>query len=184
MDKSQRYENFGLKTEYLFENFVQTEENQWAKAAAVAVAEKSGDIFNPLFIYGESGLGKTHLLHAIGNEILKNNPYVKIKYISAETFVNDYENAVRFQKINEFEEMYHNLDILLVDDVQHFSKNENTQAEFLTIFINLCDRGDQVVLTSDRNPKELRESNEFLQDIINRIEWGLVTNIAGSVDYK
>ena len=169
-----------LNPKYIFDNYIQGEGNKWAKAAAFAVADKPGDVYNPLFIYGGSGLGKTHLMHAIGNEILKDNPHSKVKYVSAETFVNDYVNATRKGQMAKFEETYRNLDILLLDDVQFFSDKEGTQNEFFNTFNTLHDRGAQIVLTSDRIPQEL---NKLEERLVTRFSWGLTTDITAP-DYE
>ena len=147
-----------LNPKYIFDNYIQGEGNKWAKAAAFAVADKPVMLIIHLFYLWCSGLGKTHLMHAIGNEILKDNPHSKVKYVSAETFVNDYVNATRKGQMAKFEETYRNLDILLLDDVQFFSDKEGTQNEFFNTFNTLHDRGAQIVLTSDRIPQELGQT--------------------------
>lgn len=170
----------GLNEKYIFENFVQGPGNRWTLAAAVAVADKPGDTYNPLFIYGGAGLGKTHLMHAIGNEILKDNPTAKVKYVSSENFVNDYVNATRKNQMENFENTYRNLDLLLLDDVQFFSDKEGTKTEFFNTFNALYDKGAQIVLTSDRIPQEL---NNLEERLVSRFSWGLTTDITAP-DYE
>ena len=170
----------GLNGKYRFENFVQGPGNKWTLAAAVAVADKPGDTYNPLFIYGGAGLGKTHLMHAIGNEILSDNPNAKVKYVSSENFVNDYVNATRKNQMEEFENTYRNLDLLLLDDVQFFSDKEGTKTEFFNTFNALYEKGAQIVLTSDRIPQEL---NNLEERLVSRFSWGLTTDITAP-DYE
>ncbi|MQW22659.1 MULTISPECIES: chromosomal replication initiator protein DnaA [unclassified Lactococcus] len=170
----------GLNGKYTFENFVQGPGNRWTLAAAVAVADKPGDTYNPLFIYGGAGLGKTHLMHAIGNEILTDNPNAKVKYVSSENFVNDYVNATRKNQMENFEHTYRNLDLLLLDDVQFFSDKEGTKTEFFNTFNTLYEKGAQIVLTSDRIPQEL---NNLEERLVSRFSWGLTTDITAP-DYE
>ncbi|MFC4651635.1 chromosomal replication initiator protein DnaA [Lactococcus nasutitermitis] len=170
----------GLNKKYRFGNFVQGPGNRWTLAAAVAVADKPGDTYNPLFIYGGAGLGKTHLMHAIGNEILNDNPHAKVKYVSSENFVNDYVNATRKNQMESFEETYRNLDLLLLDDVQFFSDKEGTKTEFFNTFNALYEKGAQIVLTSDRIPQEL---NNLEERLVSRFSWGLTTDITAP-DYE
>ncbi|CAM3109807.1 chromosomal replication initiator protein DnaA [Lactococcus hircilactis] len=170
----------GLNGKYRFENFVQGPGNRWTLAAAVAVADKPGDTYNPLFIYGGAGLGKTHLMHAIGNEILTDNPTAKVKYVSSENFVNDYVNATRKNQMENFENTYRNLDLLLLDDVQFFSDKEGTKTEFFNTFNTLYEKGAQIVLTSDRIPQEL---NNLEERLVSRFSWGLTTDITAP-DYE
>lgn len=170
----------GLNEKYNFENFVQGPGNRWTLAAAIAVADKPGDTYNPLFIYGGAGLGKTHLMHAIGNQILTDNPTARIKYVSSENFVNDYVNATRKNQMENFENTYRNLDLLLLDDVQFFSDKEGTKNEFFNTFNALYDKGSQIVLTSDRIPQEL---NNLEDRLVSRFSWGLTTDITAP-DYE
>lgn len=170
----------GVNGKYTFENFVQGPGNRWTLAAAVAVADKPGDTYNPLFIYGGSGLGKTHLMHAIGNQILKDNARMKVKYVSSENFVNDFVNATRKNQMDKFEETYRTLDLLLLDDVQFFSDKEGTQTEFFNTFQALYEKGAQIVLTSDRIPQEL---NKLEDRLVTRFSWGLTTDITAP-DYE
>ena len=164
----------GLNHKYNFENFVQGEGNRMTLGAAIAVANDPGGMYNPLFIYGGPGLGKTHLMNAIGNEILNNNPASRIKYISSENFVNDYVQSSRKNQMQEFTDQYRTLDLLLLDDIQFFAKKEGTINEFFQTFNTLHDKGAQIVISSDRPPNEL---NEFEERLKSRFGWGLTTDI-------
>lgn len=166
--------NPNINPKYTFENFVKGEGNQWAKAAAVAVANNPGGTYNPLFLYGGSGLGKTHLLNAIGNEILKKKPQARIIYVPAETFINDFIEHIRLDQMNEFKSKYRNLDLLLIDDIQSLKNKTSTQEEFFNTFNDLYRQDKQIVLTSDRPPKNL----ENLEDrLVTRFSWGLTQDI-------
>lgn len=170
----------GLSTKFSFETFVQGPGNKMALAAAIAVVDMPGDTYNPLFIYGGSGLGKTHLMHAIGNEMLKKSPAARIKYVSSEKFVNDYVDATRNHQFEKFELTYRTLDLLLVDDIQFISDKEGTKNEFFATFNALTEKGAQIVLTSDRLPEEL----DNLEDrLVTRFKWGLTTDIT-PYDYE
>ncbi|MCJ1977187.1 chromosomal replication initiator protein DnaA [Pseudolactococcus paracarnosus] len=164
----------GLNHKYNFENFVQGEGNRMTLGAAIAVANDPGGMYNPLFIYGGPGLGKTHLMNAIGNEILINNPASRIKYVSSENFVNDYVQSSRKNQMQEFTDQYRTLDLLLLDDIQFFAKKEGTINEFFQTFNTLHDKGAQIVISSDRPPNEL---NEFEERLKSRFGWGLTTDI-------
>ena len=164
----------GLNHKYNFENFVQGEGNRMTLGAAIAVANDPGGMYNPLFIYGGPGLGKTHLMNAIGNEILNNNPASRIKYVSSENFVNDYVQSSRKNQMQEFTDQYRTLDLLLLDDIQFFAKKEGTIHEFFQTFNTLHDKGAQIVISSDRPPNEL---NEFEERLKSRFGWGLTTDI-------
>ncbi len=164
----------GLNHKYNFENFVQGEGNRMTLGAAIAVANDPGGMYNPLFIYGGPGLGKTHLMNAIGNEILNNNPASRIKYVSSENFVNDYVQSSRKNQMQEFTDQYRTLDLLLLDDIQFFAKKEGTINEFFQTFNTLHDKGAQIVISSDRPPNEL---NEFEERLKSRFGWGLTTDI-------
>lgn len=164
----------GLNHKYNFENFVQGEGNRMTLGAAIAVANDPGGMYNPLFIYGGPGLGKTHLMNAIGNEILSNNPASRIKYVSSENFVNDYVQSSRKNQMQEFTDQYRTLDLLLLDDIQFFAKKEGTINEFFQTFNTLHDKGAQIVISSDRPPNEL---NEFEERLKSRFGWGLTTDI-------
>ncbi|MCC7429979.1 chromosomal replication initiator protein DnaA [bacterium] len=167
--------HFNLNEKYTFENFIEGSSNQYAKAASVAVAEAPGKTrFNPLVIYGKSGLGKTHLIQAIGNFALQNGKIKNLVYLSSETFTNEFIKAIKIGKIAEFNAIYRNVDLLLVDDIQFFIGKERTQIEFFHTFNALHQAGKQIILTSDRPPNELDKLEERL---ISRFQWGLVTDI-------
>lgn len=164
----------GLNHKYTFQNFVQGEGNRMTLGAAIAVANDPGGMYNPLFIYGGPGLGKTHLMNAIGNEILNDKPDTRIKYVSSENFVNDYVQSSRKNQMQEFTDQYRTLDLLLLDDIQFFAKKEGTINEFFQTFNTLHDKGAQIVISSDRPPNEL---NEFEERLKSRFSWGLTTDI-------
>lgn len=164
----------GLKEKYTFDSFVQGDGNMWAKAAALAVSENLGGIYNPLFIYGGPGLGKTHLLNAIGNEVLAQDSHSKIKYIPAETFINDFIERIRLDDMESFKKEYRSLDLLLIDDIQFLSKKVSTQEEFFHTFNALHENQSQIVLTSDRSPDQLENLEERL---VSRFKWGLTSDI-------
>jgi chromosomal replication initiator protein len=162
--------NSGLNRIYTFDGFVQGKANQLANAAALQVASNPGGAYNPLFIYGGVGLGKTHLMHAIGNHILTNDPDAKVVYLSSERFVQDMVTAIRHQKIEAFKDFYRSLDALLIDDIQFFADKTGTQEEFFHTFNALLEGNKQVVLTSDKFPKEITGLEERLK---SRFGWGL-----------
>ena len=164
----------GRNHKYTFQNFVQGEGNRMTLGAAIAVANDPGGMYNPLFIYGGPGLGKTHLMNAIGNEILNDKPDARIKYVSSENFVNDYVQSSRKNQMQEFTDQYRTLDLLLLDDIQFFAKKEGTINEFFQTFNTLHDKGAQIVISSDRPPNEL---NEFEERLKSRFSWGLTTDI-------
>ncbi len=164
-----------LNSKYTFENFVVGNSNRYVHAVAHGIAESPSTNYNPLFLYGSSGLGKTHLMHAIGNEILRRNPDYKILYISSERFTNDLINSLREDKMESFRERYRNLDVLLVDDVQFIEGKESTQEEFFHTFNALYEANKQIVLTSDRKPKELITLEERLR---TRFECGIIGDIS------
>jgi chromosomal replication initiator protein len=159
-----------LNTSFTFETFVEGKSNQLAKAASVQVAQNVGRAYNPLFIYGGVGLGKTHLMHAIGNEILKGNPSANIVYLHSERFVSDMVKALQHNAINAFKEYYRTVDALLIDDIQFFAGKERSQEEFFHTFNTLLENKHQVVLTCDRYPKEIKGLEERLK---SRFGWGL-----------
>ncbi len=165
-----------LNEDYKFENFVVGPSNQLAFAAAGSVAEKPGQTYNPLYIYGESGLGKTHLMQAIGHAFLKKNPNKQVLYVSSETFINDFISAVSFGhgKGKDFKDRYRNVDLLLIDDIQFLSTKESTQDEFFHTFNHLYQNKKQVVLTSDRSPKDIKGLEIRLK---TRFEGGMVTDV-------
>ena len=172
--------NSGLNPTYTFETFVVGTNNQFAQAAAKGVSEAPGLKFNPFFIYGGVGLGKTHLMHAIGNQILENNPSAKILYITSETFTNQLVNALKDQTTENFREKYRSIDALLIDDIQFIAGKKSTQEEFFHTFNALYESGKQIILTCDRPPKELELLEERLK---SRFEWGLLADISNP-DYE
>ena len=164
-----------LNPKYTFENFVVGGNNELAKAACFAVSQNLGKIYNPLFIYGGVGLGKTHLLQSIGNEILKNDPKKRVKYITSEKFTTDLINSIKNQKINDFKEYYQQIDLLIIDDVQFLSGKEKTQEEFFHIFNHLYQLNKQIVLSSDRPPKAIPTLEERLR---SRFEGGMIADVS------
>lgn len=163
-----------INSNYTFSSFVVGPSNQLAYAAAQAVTERPGKIYNPLFVYGGSGLGKTHLLHAIGNEIRSKNKSASVLYQTADRFVNEFINAIRFDKIHQFQTKYKDIDVLLVDDIQFISNKEQTQEAFFHIFNTLYDSHKQIIFSSDTYPRNIDGIAERLR---SRLEWGLVTDI-------
>ncbi|MFF8292655.1 chromosomal replication initiator protein DnaA [Streptomyces sp. NPDC016309] len=163
-----------LNPKYLFDTFVIGSSNRFAHAAAVAVAEAPAKAYNPLFIYGESGLGKTHLLHAIGHYARSLYPGTRVRYVSSEEFTNEFINSIRDGKGDTFRKRYRDVDILLVDDIQFLASKESTQEEFFHTFNTLHNANKQIVLSSDRPPKQLMTLEDRLR---NRFEWGLTTDV-------
>lgn len=163
-----------FNSRYTFENFIVGNNNRLAFAASQAVAEKLGQAYNPLFIYGGVGLGKTHLMHAIGNRVLESSPKKKIIYISCETFTGEFINALQTKTITEFKRKYRTADVLLIDDIQFLANKEGTQEEFFHTFNILHQANRQIVLTSDRVPKEMTELEDRL---ISRFGWGMIADI-------
>ena len=167
--------NSQISDRYTFENFVEGSSNQFAKAAALAVAEAPGKTsFNPLVIYGGVGLGKTHLIHAIGNFALQTGKIKRVLYVSSEKFTIEFINSIQNNKTTEFSQIYRNVDLLLVDDIQFFINKERTQEEFFHTFNALHQNGKQIVLSSDRPPKDITGIEERL---LSRFQWGLVADI-------
>ncbi|WP_119344259.1 chromosomal replication initiator protein DnaA [Facilibium subflavum] len=176
LPKRKKNVDFGspLKKEFSFDNFVVGKANEVARAAAMQVSVNPGLAYNPLFIYGGSGLGKTHLMHAIGNYVLHNNPHSKVLYVTSERFVKDYVDAVRLHSGDEFQNFYRSVDVLLVDDIQFIAGKSGSQEEFFHTFNTLLENGKQVVLSCDKYPKEIPKLEERL---VSRFGYGLTVTI-------
>jgi chromosomal replication initiator protein len=163
-----------LVPKYTFDSFVVGTSNQLARAAALAVAERPSKAYNPLYLYGGVGLGKTHLMHAIGNLIQKRNKSVRMAYMSSESFMNELVNSIRFERTIQFRQKYRNIDVLLMDDIQFIAGKERTQEEFFHTFNALYDAQKQIVISSDCPPKQIPTLEERLH---SRFEWGLIADI-------
>src|SRR4051794_36853060 len=164
----------GMNAKYTFDSFVIGSSNRFAHAAALAVAEAPAQAYNPLFIYGGTGLGKTHLLQAIAQYVGEHPGNLSVRYVTSETFMNDFINSLRDKRIEGFKQRYRNYDLLLIDDVQFFEHKERIQEEFFHTFNSLYEAGAQIVLSSDRKPREIATLEERLR---SRFEWGLITDI-------
>ncbi len=170
-------ESSNINPKYTFGNFVIGENNRFAQAAALAVSEAPGISYNPLFIYGGVGLGKTHLLHAIGNEILRRTPNKKVLYVTSEKFTNEFINGIKDNSNENFRNKYRNIDVLLIDDIQFIAGKEGIQEEFFHTFNTICENKGQIVLTSDKPPKDINPLEERLK---SRFDWGLLVDISAA----
>jgi chromosomal replication initiator protein len=173
-DRERQERNTNLIPKYTFDNFIIGASNQFAHAACVAVANQPGDHYNPLFIYGGVGLGKTHLVNAIGHHSVTQRPNLKVVYLSSESFMNELIASLRRDRMDEFKRKFRNVDILILDDVQFIAGKERTQEEFFHTFNSLYDSHKQIVITSDKFPKEIPGIEDRLR---NRFEWGLIADI-------
>jgi chromosomal replication initiator protein len=169
-----RPDSGALNAKYTFDSFVIGSSNRFAHAAALAVAEAPAQAYNPLFIYGGTGLGKTHLLQAIAQYVSEHSQHLSVRYVTSETFMNDFINSLRDKRIEGFKQRYRTYDVLLIDDVQFFENKERIQEEFFHTFNSLYEAGSQIVMSSDRPPRDIATLEERLR---SRFEWGLITDI-------
>jgi chromosomal replication initiator protein len=174
-NKTDQINKGGINKKYSFENFIVGKGNELAHAAAQAVAKKPGESYNPLFLYGGVGLGKTHLLHAIGNEVSKNFPKIKTLYVTCEKFTNEFIEAVQSGKTNKLKDIYRTVDVLIIDDIQFLAGKERTQEEFFHTFNELHQQNKQIILSSDRQPKAIPALEKRL---VSRFEWGMIADIS------
>ncbi|MCI9365796.1 MAG: chromosomal replication initiator protein DnaA [Clostridia bacterium] len=173
-------QNSNIDPKYTFSNFVIGQNNRFAQAAAYAVSEAPGTAYNPLFIYGGVGLGKTHLMHAIGNEVLRRSPSKKVLYVTSEKFTNEFINGIKDNSNEHFRQKYRNIDVLLIDDIQFIAGKKGIQEEFFHTFNTICENKGQIVLTSDKPPKDINPLEERLK---SRFDWGLLVDIS-TADYE
>ncbi|MEG2956861.1 MAG: chromosomal replication initiator protein DnaA, partial [Christensenellaceae bacterium] len=180
-EKTNKPVSSSLNPNYTFETFVVGESNKFANAAAIAVAQSPGHSYNPLFLYGGVGLGKTHLMHAVGNYVLKNNPEAEVVYVTSETFMNELIRMIQLTNNNanidireKFRDKYRKVDVLLIDDIQFIAGKDVTQDEFFHTFNALHELNKQIIISSDRPPKEMEKLEERMR---SRFEWGLVADI-------
>jgi chromosomal replication initiator protein len=163
-----------LNSKYVFDSFVIGKSNELAHAAAAAVADEPGKNYNPLFLYGGVGLGKTHLMHAVGNHIMIRHPHLRVSYVTSELFTNELISAIRFDRIHQFRERFRTIDVLLIDDIQFIAGKERTQEEFFHTFNTLYNSGKQLILSADCPPRNITTLEERLR---SRFEWGLIADI-------
>lgn len=178
-----KFENANLNPKYTFDTFVVGNNNKLAHSASLAVAESPGEVYNPLYIYGKAGLGKTHLMHSIGRFILEQNPDMKVLYVTSEVFTNEVVESIRSgdaKKMNNLREKYRTVDVILIDDIQFIIGKESTQEEFFHTFNTLHSSGKQIILSSDKPPKEMETLEERFR---SRFEWGLIADIQAP-DYE
>ena len=180
VSNNNQYFNTSLSPKYTFSTFVVGDNNRFAHAASLAVAEAPASAYNPLFLYGGSGLGKTHLMHAIGNEVLFNNKNAKVLYVTSEKFTNEFIDALKNASTEKFRQKYRNIDILLIDDIQFIAGKDSTQEEFFHTFNELRESGKQIVISSDKPPKDIALLEERLK---TRFEWGLLADLS-MADYE